>query len=172
MLNLCDSISDDKIKWEPFSNETLCSRFSFDSWHKMVADIDNDKDWAQFLGEYSDLVRCYVLYCKLDNEPIAFAYILQEDEDGKIVSFHGGGWCRSVKHTMLYYRGMIRLVESLLERGLKVRTACKLDNIIAYRFIKSAGFVNYRNGEKYHHFWANEKRLYNSKIYRYLNLND
>ena len=66
---------------------------------------------------------------------------------------------------------MIRLVESLLNDGLKVRTACLISNTIAYRFIKSAGFVNYRNSDTYHYFGINKKRLYSSRIYKSLILN-
>ena len=137
----------------------------------MVADINSDRDWQQFLSDYSLLVKCFVLYRKADDTPIAFAYIMEEDDKGKIVSFHGGGWGKSIANTLLYYRGMIRLVESLLNDGLKVRTACLISNTIAYRFIKSAGFVNYRNSDTYHYFWINKKRLYSSRIYKSLILN-
>ena len=64
-----------------------------------------------------------MLYRKADDTPIAFAYIMEEDDKGKIVSYHGGGWGKSVANTLLFYRGMICLVEqwfksanSLLER--------------------------------------------------------
>lgn len=94
---------------------------------------------------------------------------MEEDDKGKIVSFHGGGWGKSVANTLLFYRGMICLVESLLNDGLKVRTACLKGNTVAYRFIKSAGFVNLRNSDTYHYFWINKKRLYSSRIYKKFN---
>lgn len=161
------SIRDKFIKWEPYAgNNQICSRFSLEEWHKMVADIYSDRDWQQFLSEYSLFVKCYILYCCNDSTPIAFAYVMQEDEKGKIVSFHGGGWDKSIGLTLLYYRGMIRLVESLLDSGLKVRTTCLKDNLTALRFLRSGGFVNYRTGDKYHHFWINKNRLKSSKIYK------
>lgn len=166
MINLIELNSDDVIEWKAYRAEKICTMFPFHEWHQIVADVDNDTDWENFLTEYDEFVKCFVLYRRKDNRPIAFAYILQEDEQGNIVSFHGGGWHRSVMHTMLYYRGMIRLVESLLNDGLKVRTACLKENDIAYRFIKSAGFVNYRNSDTYRYFWINKKRLISSKIYK------
>lgn len=162
-LNATDNI----VEWRPYiAGQEICNRFPIDEWHKMVADIDSDEDWEQFLSEYPQFVKCYVLYRINDNEPIAFAYTMQEDEHGKVVSFHGGGWNKSISHTFLYYRGMTVLVEILLNCGFRVRTACRKENLTAYRFIKSAGFVNYRNSDTYHYFWINKKRLYNSKIYK------
>ena len=164
------SIRDKFIKWESYAgNNKICERFTPKEWQKIVSDIHSDRDWKQFLSDYSHFVKCYMLYRCNDNTPIAFAYIMQEDEKGKVVSFHGGGWGKSVANTLLYYRGMICLVESLLNNGLKVRTACLKSNTVAYRFIKSAGFVNHRNSDTYHYFWINKKRLYNSKIYKKFN---
>lgn len=155
------------LEWRSFvANTKLCSRFSADEWHKMVTDIDSDKDWEQFLSEYPQFVKCYILYHVTTNEPIAFAYTFMEDDKGKVVSFHGGGWKRSPYYTLLYYQGMINLVEMLINRGLKVRTACLRDNLVAYRFLKSAGFVNYNSTLDWHYFWINRHRLMSSKIYK------
>lgn len=166
MLNIFELNSDNVIEWKPYRAELLCSMFPLQEWQQIVSDINNDTDWAIFLTEYSEFVKCFVLYRRKDNKPIAFAYILQEDEQGNIVSFHGGGWDKSISHTLLYYRGMIQLIKTLLNNGLKVRTACTTKNTIAYRFIKSAGFVNYRNSDTYRYFWINKKRLISSKIYK------
>ena len=161
------SIRDKFIKWESYAgNNKICERFPPKEWHKMVADIHSDRDWKQFLSDYSHFVKCYMLYRCNDNTPIAFAYIMQEDEKGKVVSFHGGGWDKSISLTLLYYRGMIRLVEALLDCGLKVRTTCLKENSTALRFLKSGGFVNYRTSDKYLNFWINKNRLKSSKIYK------
>ena len=165
MINLIELNSDDVIEWKIYRAEKLCTMFPLYEWHQIVADIDNDTDWANFLTEYGEFVKCFVLYHRKDNNPIAFAYILQEDEYGNIVSLHGGGWNKSIMHTLLYYRGMVRLVETLLNNGHKVRTACTIENDRAYRFIKSIGFVNYRNSDTYRYFWINKNRLTSSKIY-------
>lgn len=170
MINLIELNSDDVIEWKAYRAEKICTMFPFHEWHQIVADVDNDTDWENFLTEYDEFVKCFVLYRRKDNKPIAFAYILQEDEQGNIVSFHGGGWNKTILHTLLYYRGMIRLIETLLKNGFKVRTACTIENSTAYRFIKSAGFVNYRNNNTYKYFWINHKRLFNSKIYKKFNL--
>ena len=168
MLNVFELNSDNVIEWKPYRAELLCSMFPLQDWLQIVSDIDNDTDWANFLTEYSEFVKCFVLYRRKNNKPIGFVYLLQEDEQGNIVSFHGGGWNKSISHTLLYYRGMILLIETLLNNGLKVRTTCTNENYIAYRFIKSAGFVNYRNSDKYHHFWINKKRFTSSHIYKYI----
>ena len=145
MNKLSSIIDDDKTQWRIYDGEmTICSRFSIDVWHKMVSDIHSDEDWKQFLIEYPDLIRCYVLFLKKTRQPIAFTYIMVEDDCEKIVSFHGGGWDKSLFMSLMFYRGMIALVTSLLKAGFKVRTACDFDNIRTCRFLKSAGFVCYR----------------------------
>ena len=77
--------------------------------------------------------------------------------DGKVVkfktvSFHGGGWNKSIYHTLLYYRGAAILIKALLNFCIKVRTSCLISNKTAYRFLKSIGFVNYLNSKNYHYF--------------------
>lgn len=168
MLNVFELNSDNIIEWKSYRAELLCSMFPLQDWLQIVSDIDNDTDWANFLTEYSEFVKCFVLYRRKDNKPIGFAYILQEDEQGNIVSLHGGGWNKSISHSLLYYRGMVRLVEALLNNGVKVRTTCKIWNNRAYRFIKSAGFVNYKDINTYKYFWINKKRLTSSNIYKYI----
>lgn len=170
MNKLSSIIDDDKTQWRIYDGEMpICSRFSIDVWHKMVSDIHSDEDWKQFLIEYPDLIRCYVLFLKKTRQPIAFTYIMVEDDCEKIVSFHGGGWDKSLFMSLMFYRGMIALVTSLLNAGLKVRTACDLDNIRTYRFLKSAGFVCYRTTAERYLFWINISRLINSKAYKYFN---
>lgn len=163
--------SDSLIEWKPYcKGQVLCENFNIEEWHKIVTDVDSDRDWQQFLSDYSHIVKCHILFRKIDDTPIAFAYTIKEDDKGKVVSFHGGGWDKSIANTLLFYRGMILLVEALLNDGLKVRTACLKGNTIAYRFIKSAGFVNHLNTDTFHYFWINKKRLYNSKIYKRFNV--
>lgn len=170
MNKLSSIIEDDTIQWRIYDGEMpICSRFSIDVWHKMVSDIHSDEDWRQFLIDYPDLIRCYVLYNKQNGMPIAFTYIMVEDDYAKIVSFHGGGWDNSLFMSLMFYRGMFVLVESLLKLGLKVRTACDLDNIRTYRFLKGAGFVCYRTTAERYLFWINISRLRNSKAYKYFN---
>lgn len=157
------------LEWRPFcANESICSRFNISEWHKMVTDVDSDSEWSLLLSEYSHFIKCYVLYRIESDEPIAFVYTLQEDNEGKVVSFHGGGWNKSMYHTLLYYKGAIMFIKTLLNLGLKVRTSCLIDNIPAFRFLKSIGFVCYRTTNKWHYFWINTKRLEAGKIQKFL----
>lgn len=155
-------ISDGIIKWVPYSREEqICSHYSLDDWHKAVHDIDSDTEWAEFLEE-SDFVKCYVLKnCKTDSS-IAFLYTIQEDFEGKILSVHGGGW----ENPILYYRGYVLMLKSLLEQDYKVRTYCQLNNLAAIRFSRSVGFVPYRYSIDEVFMWISTRTLMNSKLYK------
>ena len=155
------SISDDIIKWVPYSrDEIVCNRYPLDVWHKAVHDIHSDEDWANFL-EGSTIVKCYILKLCNNNESIAFLYTLQENIKGDIVSVHGGGW----KYSLMYHRGYMLMLKNLLDRGLKVRTYCQLDNPKAIRFSRSVGFVPYKYTDEEVFMWITEKRLKGCKFY-------
>lgn len=156
----CSSYLDNKI--------SLCDKFSLNEWHTIIADFDSDLEWKDFLLEFSDYAQCYVFYRRRDHMPIAFAFFLQEDDKGKVVSVHGGGWCKTIECTMLYYRCYICLIQVLLNLKIKVRTACLKDNKVAERFIRSVGFVQYEETFTSYLFWINESRLKRSKIYKYI----
>ena len=164
MRNL--TITDDFIEWKSFSESDLnvCNRFSLDTWHRIVEDFKSDEEWRTYLKEYADYAQCYILYKCSDEVPIAFSFFLQEDDKGKVVSIHGGGWV--YRNTLLYYRGFIVLIQGLLDAKFKVRTSCFKDNKVAERFIRSVGFVKYKETSTSLLFWINEKRLYSSKIYK------
>lgn len=154
----CSSYIENKI--------SLCDKFSLDVWYTITADFDSESEWKDFLLEFSDYAQCYVFYRRRDHMPIAFAFFLQEDDKGKVVSVHGGGWYKTIECTMLYYRCYICLIQVLLNLKIKVRTACLKDNKVAERFIRSVGFVQYMETSTRLLFWINEKRLYNSPIYK------
>ena len=94
--------------------------------------------------------------------------IYSDDEWNNFLSesLHGGGWCKTVENTLLYYRGIIVLIQDLINKGLKVRTSCFKDNMVAKRFLRSVGFVQYKETTTQYHFWINRKRLINSFIYK------
>lgn len=161
--------SDSFIKWKAFSGEKICERFPLDEWNLMVSDISSDEEWHKFLKDYKDLVKCYVLYTCKDNNEIGFVYLYNEADDFNVVSIHGGGWGTSVRLSILYYRGLILMIENLVGQGKKVRTSCFLGNDKAYKFLRGIGFVNYMTTDKAHYMWINNKKLQNSKIYRYIN---
>lgn len=164
MLNF--ACGDNIIKWDNYNQEITCNKFSFEEWHKIVTDIDTEEDWKSFLVNYSDLVECYILKDVDCNDTIGFVYLYNESIPNRIVSIHGGGWEKSMRFSLLYYRGIIILIENLLNKGIKVRTSCLVDNGRALRFLKSVGFVIYRTSDTYVQMWINEKRLKNSTIYK------
>ena len=160
------SITDTFIEWKSFSESGLdvCKRFPLDTWHRIVEEFRTDDEWRTYLKEYADYVQCYILYRCNDNVPIAFSFFLQEDEKGQVVSIHGGGWKH--RNTLLYYRGLIALIQALLNAKIKVRTTCLKDNKVAARFILSVGFVKYKDSVNSLQFWINDRRLHNSKVYK------
>ena len=161
-------LKDDMILWIHHTKIKceICGNFAPNDWNKIVADFDSDKEWKSFLDECEDYAQCYIL-CKCnDGMPIGFSYFIQEDEKGKIVSSHGGGWHKSMKNSLLYYRGYITMIHALLALNLKVRTSCLKKNNVAKRFIRSTGFVQYKETATSLLFWINEKRLHNSPIYK------
>lgn len=166
MLNF--PCGDDLIRWDSYNNEYVCNRFSIDEWHKMVCDIDTETEWQYFVSEYSDFVKCYILRKIGCNEAIAFVYLYKESITNKVVSIHGGGWGKSVHLSLLFYRGLIVMVDYLLLQGIKVRTSCLVENERAYRFLKSMGFVKYYASDTKIYMWINEKRLKSSSVYKLL----
>lgn len=160
------SLSDSFVKWEPYCGELIVERFSNEEWKLMVSDICSDEEWKSFLDCYSDFLRCYILRDVSKNKEIAFVYLYNELHDFRVVSIHGGGWDRSIHLSLLYYRGLILLIYELLKQERKVHTSCMCQNIHAYRFLQSIGFVKYLTTDKAHYMWINEKRLKNSRIYR------
>ena len=113
-----------------------------------------------------DCGQCFVAYNPVTNAPFGFVYVYVEDEQTMKVSIHGGGWLSN--HAMLNYRAYILLIEALLQQGFKVRTACQIDNMKAFRFNKGIGFVNHYTSKNYRYLWISEKRLQSSLVYRYL----
>ncbi len=161
-------IKDSVIKWEEYNNEELFKNFSFDDWNLIVAGVETSEEWSDFLNTYRNWVKCYVLRTCLDGKVLGFVYLYNEKGNFETVSVHGGGWGKSLSHTMYYYRGLILIIEYLILQGKKVRTSCVLGNNNALRFLKSIGFVKYLTTVNAHYLWINEKRLHNSKIYKYI----
>lgn len=158
------AIEDRFVKWEPYTRaEKLCGRFSLEQWGQIAGDIQSDIEWADFVENYSNSVKCWVLKDKKNNLSIAFIYIFNEDEEWKTISIHGGGW----ESPLMYYRGYILMLQHLLEQGIKVRTYCNLSNRAAIRFDTSVGFVPYKYTNKEVFMWVNAKRLKGSKLYKY-----
>lgn len=163
-------ISDDVIYFIPYKkSEIIYSNFKIDDWHNVVSDINSDEELSNALDLYKH-IDGYILKRCDNNESIAFLYIKKENQKKSIVSIHGGGWNKSIYLTFLYYRGYVLMIEHLLNKGYKVRTTCLCTNKLAYRFIRSIGFVKYKSSGTYNYFWINSNRLSNNKINKYLKL--
>ena len=131
----------------------------------IFSDVTSAVELEDFMN--MDCGQCFVAYNPASNAPFGFVYVYVEDEKSKKVSIHGGGWLPN--HAMLNYRAYILLIEILLQQGFKVRTACKLDNMKAFRFNKSIGFVNHYTSKNYRYLWISEKRLHSSSIFQRIN---
>ena len=163
-----EQLSDGIVRWVPYSKtEPVCSRFSIEQWHLSVKDVDSDDELAIVL-ECNEFLDFYILKLCSDCKSIAFAYIIPHGVKIDYVSIHGGGWGKSMYLSLLYYRGIILLIEGLLTQKRKVRTACDVNNIRAYHFIRSLGFVRYKIANGRFLFWINIERLQNCKIYKYI----
>lgn len=157
-------IEDHIVRWEPYKKgDSLYTRFLSDEWYKAVADIHSDDEWYNFLSENNDFANCYILKRQKDNHSIAFLYILNEYDNNKIVSIHGGGW----ESPLLYYRGYVLFLKNILENGYKVRTYCSIDNKKVIRLSKGIGYRIYKRNTYYLYMWLSLSNLKNSKIYNH-----
>lgn len=157
-------VADTIVKWRPYrTSDIVCDKFPLDDWYQIAGDISSDKEWGEFVINYNNTVKCWVLQRILINEEIiAMIYIFNEDGKWQKVSIHGGGW----KYPILYYRGYILMLKHLLDKNIKVRTSCQLSNPSAIRFSRSVGFVPYRYNQKEVFMWININRLTSTKLYK------
>ncbi len=161
--------SDEIIYWTPYNrSEIICGRFNINEWHLVVFDVDSDTSFANAI-EASDNIKVYILKRHIDDKSIAFLYTKIENKKKSIVSIHGGGWGKSMYLSLLYYRGVIIMIENLISKGYMVRTTCLYSNHKAYKFLHSIGFVKYKTSHNQFYMWINLKRLHNSNIYQFLN---
>lgn len=162
-----EHLSDKLIRWELYTKEiNLCSKFPSNEWSKIITDISSDKEWNQFLSDYKDIIECYILIDNFNNNIIGFIYIYLESYSCRVLSIHGGGWNTSTKLSILYYRGIFKMIDSILNQNIKLRTSCLKDNTKAFNYIKSLGFVKFREDEKFFYFWINRRRINLNKIYK------
>ena len=163
MYNTLGIVEDQLIRWEPYTQgEILRDRFSSDDWYHIVADIHSDEEWNKFLIENHQFVYCYVLKRILDNQSIAFVYMLREYNNEKIISIHGGGW----SSPLLYCRGYALILQSIFEKGYKIRTYCSIVNKRTLRLSKGMGYVAYKKTTQNVYLWLSLKNLIRSKIYQ------
>ena len=139
--------------------------FKESDWLNIFSDVTSAKELEDFMN--MDCGQCFVAYNSVSNTPFGFIYVYVEDEQTKKVSIHGGGWLPC--HVLLNYRAYIILIDWLLQQGFKVRTACQIDNMKAFRFNKSVGFVNHYTSKNYRYLWISEKRLHSSSIFQRIN---
>lgn len=138
--------------------------FSDSDWRLIFPDVEDEEQLEAFLR--MDCGRCLVAYNTVTGVPFGFIYVFMEDVKEKKVSLHGGGWLSN--NAFLNYRAYMLLIGALLRQGYKVRTACKPNNVKAFRFNRSIGFVNHYTSKNYRYFWISEKRLYASAVYQWI----
>ena len=161
-------VTDTVIKWVPYVNgENLLDKFPKPEWKKIASDIYSNEDFEDLISAYPQTIRCWVLQQNINNSPCALVILIRNRKENCIY-FHGGGWKKSVFNAYLYYRGVVLLIEYLLNKKIKVKTSCFEDNDVAFRFIRSLGFVNYKNISGKHLFWINKERFYTSDIYNFI----
>lgn len=156
--------SDGQVNWRKRTDEPLMDFFKEADWLSIFSDVTSAEELEGFMN--MDCGQCFVAYNLASGTPFGFVYVYVEDEQTKKVSIHGGGWLPN--HAILNYRAYILLIEALLQHGFKVRTACQLDNVKAFRFNKGIGFVNHYTSKNYRYLWISEKRLHSSAIYKRL----
>lgn len=150
------------IEWRVFKRERIISRFSKADWHNIISDISTEKGLINFLQ--LDFVHAYVAY-NGENNPVAFAFIIEDFRNNNQVEVHGGSWSHSA---WCSYEALITLLDRLLAEGKDVRSQCNINNRHTLRFLESLGFVNTSTTDHYHHFFLSQERLYNSNIYKRL----
>ena len=159
-------ISDGLVKILPYSEEeNICKKFTEKDWHKIINDIDTDRELA-YITEQDKFYKAYIVKTCVNNTTIAFLLIKPESVCNKVVSIHGGGWGKSMYFSILYYRALILMIQFLWQQGHRVRTSYHIENNRAYRFLHSIGFVKYKEIDRYIYMWISEKRLRSSRVYR------
>lgn len=162
-------IKDPLIRWKSYKyGDNIVSQYAYDEWLKIASDVYSEEELNSLLTLYPNKIQGFVLYDNRSSTPIAFVYLLNESKEHGILSFHGGGWGKSLRLTLLYMRGAILLIEFLLGEGFKVHTYCDKENRNAYKFMHGLGFVRYRTIEGRIYQWVNLQRLHNSKVYKYI----
>lgn len=157
-------LNSSNLFWKASRREDyIKSHFTSKQWEYIVGNNFSENDFFYFLDNYPSYIRSYTLH-HINGQHLAFLYILVEPNLKNVVSVHGGGW----SNPRIHYQGYIMMLEALITRGLKVRTCCLTTNSIAVKFSRSVGFVPYKYIDKKVYMWINEKRLRNSRIYKYI----
>lgn len=161
------NFNDSHIRYTVYNPyETIRDKFSANMWHNLIGEIETDDELRDFFLEYPNYTAGFIV--KKDNVPIGFVYIILEDLNKPIISFHGGAWHNSPSAAFSYYRGVYLLIKNLLDLGIKVRTSCLKSNKRAVRFLRSIGFVRYYIGQHSFYFYINRKRMTEIRFYRFL----
>lgn len=81
-------------------------------------------------------------------EPLAFGFVIIENWNRRIASFHGGGWVNA----WINFDCAKLLIGSMQATGLSVRTSIASDNKRAMRFVRGLGMQDYRTVKGRHLF--------------------
>ena len=159
-------VHDSQLAWRLYADgDDIISNFAIEEWRLVASDVDTEEELAGLLGSYPDRIRGLVLYSNTSGEKLAFAYLLDEGGPYNAVSFHGGGWGKSIRHSMWHFRGVVLLVEYLLLNDCDVTTYCMRENSKAVRFMSAVGFVPYCTTGDRVYMRVNIERLRSSRVY-------
>lgn len=162
-------LQDEIIKWEPYvKGEPVRNRFTLEEWNFIAADILSDDEWDDFIYNFPQYIKCYILKRLSNDDPIAMIYLFNEDNQWQTVSIHGGGWGNN---SHLFYRGYILMIESLILHGVQVKTSCNINNLVAYRFSSSVGFTTYQVDDNNYYMEIHLEDLRSSKMYLHFSKN-
>ena len=168
MLLTKTTLSPNRImEWRRYNNEPIVESFRKEDWMRIFVDIDTDEELRTFLTIGRS--EGYVAYDCLTTKPFAFICLLKERCSDERVFVHGGGWSGP---PMLKYESIITMCSALFQKGKKIRTQCLRDNVNAFRFLHSIGFVNHFSSNRCHYFWLPYKRFVNTAIYKRINKNN
>lgn len=158
---MCDNL----VAWVPYNpGHKIVCRFSRDTWHGIVTDIDSDKEWAERVASHPDILSCYVLLNNVTGEEIGFCFVAWTDSRRLSVSIHGGGWMSGC--AILYMHALTLLVNALFTSGLKIRSCFHQDNKRARRLLSAIGFRPYRYDDNCVYSYINQKLFIHSLGYQ------
>ncbi len=160
-----DDFTRDNVTWQCVESIKAKKLFSEKDWGKIFPDLSSFNDVDVFLSK--GYGQCMVAYNHTVKTNFAFIFLYCEDEHRKIISFHGGGLLKN--NSMQHYVALVALIDELFASGYKIRTSCLIENVVAFRFLHSVGFMKYRSTLYYSYMWLPYKRFIETPIYKKIN---
>lgn len=151
-----------RIDWKRWSSEEIFNQFNLVDWLKIFSDICTQQEFQSFISNnYGEI---WIPYDRIYNKSIGFIFIYPANSNSTVI-FHGGSWSHNPR---INYLCIISLLDRLFKFGYCIKTTCLHDNLNAYKFLQSVGFVRYARSGAYINLQISEKDFRNSTIYSYL----